>query len=104
MTKLLFSFENCEKFIYRVSECENLLDISLSFGVSPQKLIALNSLTSNPEPNSILLIERCKNAKLYQVMPSDTLRFIAEKFSTSEQKILSQNRIEYVYPFQIIEI
>ena len=104
MEKLLFLYENCQKFVYRISENESLFDLCLNFKVAPQRIIKINGLSKNPAPNSLIEIEKLQNTIIYQVKPSDTIDLIAQRFCTSKQKILTQNCIEYIFPFQLIEI
>ncbi len=104
MEKLLFLYENCQKFVYRISDNESLFDLCMKFKVSPQRIIKINGLSKNPAPNSLIVIEKLQKTFIYQVMPGDTLDLIEQRFYVSKQQILTQNCIEYIFPFQLIEI
>ena len=103
MNEILFLYSNCKQFVYRVQEGESIFDISKKFNQTPKKIIEQNGLSKPPLANSLICISRGESA-LYLVKPSDTLQKIAQKFSTTENQILLLNGIEYLYPFQIIEV
>lgn len=104
MKKLLFLIDNCKKIIYRVSEADTIFDICDKLNVAPQKIIKLNNLKSEPQINSLLYVLKDVQTKKYQVMPNDSLSAICNKFGVKEEYILKQNNIDYIFPFQIIEI
>ena len=103
MSKLLFLFDESGKCCVRVSE-KGFCCTCEEFGVSPSKIIALNYLDSEPKAGRLILIERKENSFLYTVKVSDTAKSICERFSISEEELFSINKIEYIYPYQKIEL
>jgi len=103
MNELLFLYSNCKQFIYRVQEGESIFDISKKFNQTPAKIIEQNGLCKAPCANSLICISSSES-KLYLVKPSDTIQKIAQQFLTTEQEILTLNKVNYLYPFQIIEV
>ena len=99
--KLLFLFDDCEKFPLRIGE-DGFIKECEKRGVPPCRVIALNGLTEEPQPYSIILFERAK--QLYTVKPNDDLKSLEMRFNISADEILSYNQISYIYPYQVIEI
>ena len=101
MAKLLFLFDDCEKIVLRIGE-DGFIKECEKRGVPPCRVIALNGLTEEPKPYSIIEIERAK--QLYIVKPGDDLQSIESAFCVSGDDVLAHNQIPYIYPYQTIEI
>ena len=101
MTKLLFLFDDCEKFALRIGE-QGFIKECEKRGACPSRIIALNRLTDEPLPYSIILFERA--SYLYTVKPTDDLKALEMRFNISADEILCHNQIAYIYPYQVIEI
>lgn len=101
MMKLLFLFDDCEKFALRIGE-QGFIKECEKRGVAPCRVVALNGLTEEPPPYSIVLFERAR--LLYTVKPDDDLKAIEIRFGVSADEILEYNQISYIYPYQVIEI
>lgn len=102
MSKLLFLFDNSQRFAVRVEKC-GFLKTCKKYGVSPQRIIYLNTLTSEPKENEILLIEK-NGCVLHEVKPSENILQIAKTYEVSAEEILNYNRVQIIYPYQLIEI
>ena len=91
-----------KKFFYRVLEGDSLVNLCQKFNCSLGKLVFNNNLKKEISAGDILLIERCDN--LYYVKPTDTLKELAKKFKKSEQAILENNHLDYLFCGIYIEI
>ena len=101
MTKLLFLFDDCQKFVVRVGE-EGFIEECKKHRCAPCRIIALNGLTEEPKPGAVLLLERGK--RLHTVQPYENLSCLSERFGLLEDELLQYNHISYIYPYQVIEI
>lgn len=101
MTKLLFLFADCQKFVVRIGE-EGFIEECKKHECAPCRIIALNGLTEEPKHGSILLFERGK--RLYTVQPNEDLSSLSERFGVLEDELLQYNCVSYIYPYQVIEI
>lgn len=102
MSKLLFLFDNSQRFAVRVEKC-GFLKTCKKYAVSPQRIIYLNTLTSEPKENEILLIEK-NGCVLHEVKPSENILQIAKTYEVSAEEILNFNHAQFIYPYQLIEI
>ena len=85
-----------EKFFYRVEEGDTILSLSEKFRMSACKIIKQNNLKKEISCGDILCIES-GGQRLYKVNPFDTASSVAKKFNTTEEKILTDNGVEYIY-------
>jgi len=85
-----------KKFFYRVADGDSVFSVAERFNVPIAILIKDNNLTRDLIAGDLLYIERAE-CRVYKVMPCDTLCGLARKFNTTEQKILSDNNIEYIF-------
>ena len=100
MKELLFLYSNCNRFVYRVSERECLFEICKKFNQTPRQIILNNQLSCMPMLNSLIYIERGEGL-LYMVKVDDTLEKIANRYGKSEEEILQNNNVQYIFPYQI---
>jgi spore germination protein YaaH len=91
-----------KKFFYRVLEGDSLVNLCQKFNCSLGKLIFKNNLKKEISAGDILLIESSDN--LYYVKPTDTLKELAKRFNKSEQDILENNHLDYLFCGIYIEI
>ena len=92
-----------KKIFYRVSEGDSIFDIALAFNIPPTVIIKQNNLAREVEAGDMLYFE-CEDCTLYKVQPCDTLFSIAKKFNTTEQKILEDNCVPYIFCGLIIKV
>lgn len=92
-----------KKFFYRVTEKDTVFSVAKKFNIAPTVLIKLNNLKSEIECGDLLYIEK-DDCLLYTVKPFDTVKVLAKKFNTTEDKILSDNGVEYIFYGLIIKI
>ena len=92
-----------ENFFYRVEYGDTVFSISHRFSIPPTKLIELNKLTCEVEEGDVLFIQKATGC-LYHVKPFETALSIAQKFGTTEHKILHDNGVEYVFYGLIIYV
>ena len=85
-----------EKFFYRVNDGDSVFSVAERFNVSVTALIKQNNLSKEIEAGDLLYIET-EPCTLYKVRPEDTALSVAKRFGTSEQKILSDNAVPYVF-------
>lgn len=97
-----YSLLDKKEGIYIVEEGETLYDIECKFNTTKQIIISSNFLKDEVNKDDYLYI-KCYN-KVYEVSPRDTLKSISLKFNVKEEKILKDNKINYVYPYQKIVI
>lgn len=103
MNKLLYPFETEEKIFHRVAFNETLFDIAAKYGVSVQKIIALNSLARYPAPHTVLYVER-ENCELYFFKPKDTAEKLAESCGINCDELLRINAASYFYPYMLVQL
>ncbi len=92
-----------KKFFYRVTENDTLFSIAQKFNIPVTLLVKLNNLKTEVESGDLLYIEK-EDCLLYNVKPFDTASSLALKFNTTEQKILSDNGVDYLFYGLIIKI
>ncbi|MBE5750379.1 MAG: LysM peptidoglycan-binding domain-containing protein [Clostridiales bacterium] len=85
-----------KKFFYRVKKGDTVSKLSSAFNLSPLKIISLNNLEQEILEGDILYIE-IENRPVYTVKATDTLISIAQKFSTTPEKILLDNGVPYIF-------
>lgn len=103
MKKLVFLFNNNKKFAIRITE-QGFIKTCEEQKVSPSRIIALNQLSCEPSVGQLIYIERQENSFLYRVSVTDSLSHICEKFSVTKESVLNHNKINDIYPYQLIEI
>ncbi|MBE7083816.1 MAG: LysM peptidoglycan-binding domain-containing protein [Clostridiales bacterium] len=92
-----------KKFFYRATENDTLFSIAQKFNIPVTLLVKLNNLKTEVESGDLLYIEK-EDCLLYNVKPFDTASSLALKFNTTEQKILSDNGVDYLFYGLIIKI
>lgn len=91
-----------KKFFYRVGSNDTVLSVSLRFSIPCALIIKKNNLSRELEEGDLLYLE-VDNSRVYKVSPCDTLSGISRKTGVPEQKILSDNSIDYVfYPLVLL--
>ena len=85
-----------KKIFYRVNEGETLLSVCEKLGVPPVVVIKENNLKSEIASGDLLYIEQT-DCFIYKVTPFDTIKSISQKFGVSEEKILSDNKVPYIF-------
>lgn len=85
-----------KKFFYRAEKGDTVFSLSNRFSVPPTKLISLNRLCREICEGDLLYIESVEGC-LYKVKPFDTAKSVSEKFCVSEEKILKDNGVEYLF-------
>ncbi len=85
-----------KKIFYRVNEGETLFSVCEKLGVPPVVVIKENNLKQEVAAGDILYIEQ-GDYYIYKVTPFDTAKSIAQKFNISEEKLLSDNSVSYVF-------
>ncbi len=85
-----------KKFFYRAEKGDTVFSLSNRFSIPATKLITLNRLVKEIEEGDLLYIESVDGC-LYKVKPFDTAKSVSEKFCVSEQKILKENGVEYLF-------
>lgn len=85
-----------KKFFYRAEKGDTVFSLSNRFSVPPTKLISLNRLCREISEGDLLYIESAEGC-LYKVKPFDTAKSVSEKFCVSEEKILKDNGVEYLF-------
>ena len=85
-----------EKFFYRVNDGDSVFSVAERFKVSVTALIKQNNLLREIEAGDLLYIES-EPCTLYKVKAEDTIFSLAKKFGTTEQKILSDNCVPYIF-------
>jgi spore germination protein len=86
-----------------VKEGETLASIAAYYNVPVNMIIRDNRLCGDIYIGQRLVIGFVKG-QIYTVKPQDTIESIAQKFNTTPQKILEDNKIELIYPFLNIVI
>lgn len=102
MNKLKNCLEKSRDCIYIVEEGDNLLSISKKLNVPINLIIKDNNLSGEVATGQFLYIYR--NGKTYTIKVEDTLDKIADKFGVFKDDIKKINKIEYLYPGEIIVI
>ena len=103
MSKLVFLFNDLSKFVVRITEV-GYYDTCVELGVAPCRIAKLNGLTATPDHGSLVYIEREVRTFLYTVKPEDEIEYLCKTFGVDKQDLLEYNSIEYIYPYQILEI
>lgn len=85
-----------KKFFYRVQKGDSLLAISNNFNACLFKLIKENCLKEEVRCGQLLFVER-EERLLYEVLPSDSIQSLSVEFNKSQEKILEENQIEYIF-------
>ena len=92
-----------KNLFYRVKKDEDLLSISERFSVPPTVISNDNKLKKEPEEGDILFIRKVEGI-IYKINPEDSIFLIAEKFGTTEERILEKNKTPYVVAGETIII
>ncbi len=85
-----------EKFFYRVNNEDTINSLCNKFNLPIGVFIKLNNLKKEIEDGDVVVIEKHKE-KLYSVMPLDTLKSVAKKYNTTEEKLKETNNVEYLF-------
>lgn len=92
-----------KKIFYRVNEGETLFSVCEKLGVPPVTVIKENNLKNEISFGDLLYIEQ-GDCFIYKVTPFDTAKSIAQKFGISEEKLLRDNNVPYLFYGLIISI
>ena len=92
-----------KKFFYRVSEGDTVVSVAKKFSLPVSILIELNCLSSEISDGDLLYIET-EDRTLYMVKPFETAESVGEKFGIPPEKILSDNKVSYLFYGLIIVI
>ena len=92
-----------KKIFYRVNSGDTLLSIAERFNIPATKIIKTNNLSCEVLEGDMLYLES-EDCRLYKVQPTDTLQSIAQKFCTTEQAILDENGIDYIFYGLLIKV
>lgn len=90
-----------KKYVYRVGKNDTVISISKKLLIPTQSIIYLNCLKTDVEEGDLLYLEK-EDYITYTVKPTDTIESIAKEFGVDADKILSINRVSYVYMEQLI--
>lgn len=101
MSNLLFLFEDCENIVFRI-ESEGFLHTCKKYNFCPHRVILLNGLTKEPAVGTLLLVQ--KTPYYYVVKPCDNTQSLSETFGVDIDDILRYNGVNYLYPYQILQI
>ncbi len=85
-----------KKFFYRVQKNDTVSILANRFNLPVTEIIAENNLKKEIEEGDVLLLEK-NERPLYTVKPTDTVFSLAEKFGTTPEKILEDNRLPYIW-------
>lgn len=88
--------------IYIVEEGDTLYSVAKKFGVSPRAIAVDNQIDKELFVGQFLYVLRRGNTYVVQV--EDTFEKIAKNFGVSPNDIKKLNKIEYLYPGEIIDI
>ena len=91
-------------YIHRVKKDESLKDICVKYSVLCEDLLHLNNITEENVKEGLLMVIDIPEGKRYVVKPFDTIAKIADKFKTTEEKLMQFNNISQVFLGQIIYI
>lgn len=91
-------------YIHRVKKDESLKDICVKYSVFSEDLLHLNNITEENVKEGLLMVIDIPEGKRYVVKPFDTIAKIADKFKTTEEKLMQFNNISQVFLGQIIYI
>ena len=91
-------------YIQRVKKDESLKDICVKYSVFCEDLLHLNNITEENVKEGLLMVIDIPEGKRYVVKPFDTIAKIADKFKTTEEKLMQFNNISQVFLGQIIYI
>ncbi len=91
-------------YIHRVKKDESLKDICVKYSVFCEDLLHLNNITEENVKEGLLMVIDIPEGKRYVVKPFDTIAKIADKFKTTEEKLMQFNNISQVFLGQIIYI
>ena len=91
-------------YIHRVKKDESLKDICVKYSVFCEDLLHLNDITEENVKEGLLMVIDIPEGKRYVVKPFDTIAKIADKFKTTEEKLMQFNNISQVFLGQIIYI
>lgn len=85
-----------KKIFYRVNDGETLFSVCEKLGVPPVAVIKENNLKSEITSGDLLYIEKT-DCFIYKVTPYDTIKSISQKFGISEEKLLNDNKVPYIF-------
>ena len=91
-------------YIHRVKKDESLKDICVKYSVFFFFFLHLNNITEENVKEGLLMVIDIPEGKRYVVKPFDTIAKIADKFKTTEEKLMQFNNISQVFLGQIIYI
>ena len=92
-----------KKIFYRVNSGDTLLSIAERFNIPATKIIKTNNLSCEVLEGDMLYLE-IEDCRLYKVQPNDTLSALANRFCTTEQAILDENGIDYIFYGLLIKV
>lgn len=82
---------------------ETVFSIAQKFSIPPTLIVKENDLKEEVSCGDILLLESfC--GKTYKVKPFDTIKSVAQKFGVSEEHIIENNGVSYLFYGLIIYI
>ena len=84
-----------KKFFYRVADGDTVLLVSRNLGVPLTTLIKQNSLTAEIRAGDLLYVET--ENQPYIVKPFETFSKSAQKLGVSEQKLRTDNQVDYLF-------
>lgn len=91
-----------KKFFYRVQKGDSVLSISNRFKVSAIGIISENNLKREVSAGDLLLI--CQDSCVHVVQPFESVSEVASKYGLSQEKLLSQNEVDYLFYGLILRI
>ena len=87
--------------LYIVQDGDTAESIAMKHNVPPILLICSNSLKSEPQVGSMLVVPKC-NGKLYTVQVGDSIESLCQKFSISKEEFQQKNGCSYIYPSLLV--
>ncbi|MBR5192460.1 MAG: LysM peptidoglycan-binding domain-containing protein [Clostridia bacterium] len=85
-----------EKFFYRVNSEDTVNLLCSKFNLPIGVFVSINNLKKEIEEGDLVVIEKCNN-KLYFVQPLDTIKSVAKKFGTTEERLKELNKVDYIF-------
>ena len=85
-----------KNFLYRVQDGDTVFSVSEKFNIPPCLIIKENNLNCELQAGDMLVIPEFYG-KVYTVGIFENIEDIAERFSTSPEKILRDNGVSYVF-------
>ncbi len=91
-----------KNFLYRVKKEDSVFSLAKRFNACVGKIIADNNLVKEISAGDVLLITKEQNT--YVIEPTDTIERVARKFCTTPERILTENKIPYIFCGLIIKV